>query len=356
MSTKSRVKRSEKSERPPPPLSMTTCWDKAKWHYDGDFPKHLPLEASWAHITATMRFLDERGMLSAEGKRNLASDDEEISFSLDHVKRAAHAFLDECYHEFVERCNYGQLPDIAFLELRWRSYEERFDLKKRIVPNAFQGLLIRSGNGTLPPLFFRLNHDPGLVEELAAAMPFAPAETQPFIELVLLVFKGDAVSTALTVQQPDALLKALTFATTESLAVARWRSVAVLSKRFRSVCDDSDTLVLAGQVLASGRLPSVASTLDCAVRELSEEERKTLATIANCLFRDHETRSLGKTAMTNIGNADSIRLLDSEPPSDAELMDRYSDGSAGPIPLWKISRDRVKRDISARLGISSGEF
>lgn len=355
MSTKPRVDRAKKFVRPPPPLSMTACWDKAKWHYDGDFPKHLPLEASWAHITATMRFLDERGMLTAEGKRNLACDDEEMSFGPEHVKRAAHAFLDECYHEFIERCDYGQPPDIAFLELRWRSYEERFELKKRIVPNTFQKLLIRSGDGTLTPLFYRLNHDPGLLDELAAAVPFAPADLQPLIESVIAVFKGDAVSSAMEIQQPDALLKALTFATKESLAVARWRSVAVLSKRFGSVFDDSVNLVHAGKVLASGRLPSVASTLDSAVRELSDNERETLATIANRLFCDHETRSLGKTAMTNVGNAESIRLLDSEPPSDAELMDRYSDGSVGPTPLWKTSRERAKHAIAARLGISSGE-
>lgn len=355
MSPKPRVDRAKKSDRPPPPLSMTACWDKAKWHYDGDFPKDLPLAASWAHITATMRFLDERGMLTAEGKRNLACDDEETSFGPEHVKRAAHAFLDECYQEFIERHDYGQPPDVAFLELRWRSYEDRFDLKKRVVPNAFQKLLIRSWDKTLTPLFYRLNHDLGLVDELAAAIPFAPANVQPLIESVIAVFKGDAVSTAMTTQQPDALLKALTFATRESLAVARWRSVAVLSKRFRSVCDDSVNLVHAGQILASGRLPSVAPALDNAIRELSDEERDTLATIANRLFRDHETRSLGKTAMTNVGNAESIHLLDIEPPSDAELMDRYSDGSVGPTPLWKVSRDRAKRAIAARLGISTGE-
>ena len=334
---------------------MTACWDKAKWHYDGDFPQHLPLEASWAHITATMRFLDERGMLSAEGKRNLACNDEETSFGPEHAKRAAHAFLDECYHEFIDRCDYGQLPDIEFLERRWRSYEERFDLKKRIVPNAFQKLLIRSGDGTLTPSFYRLNHDAGLVDELAAAIPFAPANVQPLIESVIAIFKGDAVSTAMRTQQPDTFLKALTFATKESLAVARWRSVAVLVRRFDSLCDDSVNLVHAGKILASGRLPSLASALDNALRELSDEERDTLATIANRLFRDHETRSLGKTAMTNIGNAESIRLLDNEPPSDAELMDRYSDGSVGPTPLWKISRDHAKRAIAARLDISSGD-
>ena len=42
---------SEKNLTVPPPLSLTTCWDKGKWHFEAaSFPRNLKTTCGYTHI------------------------------------------------------------------------------------------------------------------------------------------------------------------------------------------------------------------------------------------------------------------------------------------------------------------
>src|SRR5258708_20237006 len=90
-----------KKDSTPPPVSLTICWDKGKWHFEAaSFPAHLPRSAAWTRIVAALRFLDERGQPTAAGKDELAHADEEIALLSDQIKAGARAFLDHSYQTY----------------------------------------------------------------------------------------------------------------------------------------------------------------------------------------------------------------------------------------------------------------
>ena len=92
---------SEKNLTVPPPLSLTTCWDKGKWHFEAaSFPRNLKTTCGYTHILAVLRFLDGRGQLTASGREELSAG-EEIALLHEHIKPAARAFLDQTYETYL---------------------------------------------------------------------------------------------------------------------------------------------------------------------------------------------------------------------------------------------------------------
>jgi hypothetical protein len=114
----------EDSVQRPAPVSLSTCWDKGKWHFDASsFPEHLPRKAAWEHIVAALRFLGERRQLTAAGKDELAHADEEIALLSEQIKVGARAFLDQNYEVYLGAMEgYGQPPPLRILEKAWDAY------------------------------------------------------------------------------------------------------------------------------------------------------------------------------------------------------------------------------------------
>jgi hypothetical protein len=135
---------SSSTQKAPPPLSLSTCWDKGKWHCDSSsFPAQLPRELGWSHIVAALRFLDERGQLTAAGKQELMHADEEIALLSEQIKAPARAFLDQSYEPYLNAMRaYDQPPPLHILEAAWDEYAAKYDLSKGPRANAFQQLLL----------------------------------------------------------------------------------------------------------------------------------------------------------------------------------------------------------------------
>ncbi|MEO6418145.1 MAG: hypothetical protein ABIP39_01970, partial [Polyangiaceae bacterium] len=162
--------RSTEHPRGPPPLSLTRCWDRAKWHFELEaFPKELGRKAAGAHIVAALRFLDGRGFLTPAGKR--AARDGEALLE-EHVRAGGRAFLDESYDAYLARTTYGAPPPMEWLATLWKGYEARFDLSKRSKPTPLDALLTKTRGRTLDDLLWDIRSSDTLLEEVRAALPF----------------------------------------------------------------------------------------------------------------------------------------------------------------------------------------
>src|ERR1700738_438826 len=134
---------SEKNLTVPPPLSLSTCWDKGKWHFEAaSLPRNLKTSAGYAHILAVLGFLDGHGQLTASGREELSAG-EEIALLDEHIKPAARAFLDQTYETYLgEIKSYERPPPTQFLEGAWTEYTTKYDISKKPRANAYQKLLL----------------------------------------------------------------------------------------------------------------------------------------------------------------------------------------------------------------------
>ena len=195
-----------------PPVSLTTCWDKGKWHFEApSFPAHLPRSAGWTHIVATLRFLEERGQLTAAGRDELAHADEEIVLISDQVKAGARAFLDQNYQAYLRAIErYGFSPPVQVLEAGWDEYTAKYDVSKRPKANAYQQLLLNHSYDRTPDALLRaLDRVPDLASQIREALDGVPAGDRPLIVAVLISREADPVGLAGSWPNPGILLHAL---------------------------------------------------------------------------------------------------------------------------------------------------
>jgi hypothetical protein len=240
-----------KKDSTPPPVSLTICWDKGKWHFEAaSFPAHLPRRAAWTHIVAALRFLDDRGQLTAAGKDELAHADEEIALLSEQIKAGARAFLDQSYQAYLSAIEgYGPPPPLQVLESAWDAYTAKYDLSKRPRANPYQQLLLdHAYDRTADALLGALNRVPDLAARLREALTDVPAPDRALIEAALAACEADPVSLAASWPNPDALLHALRYLNVRRHALPRLRAACVLAERLQT--GDSQGSYLAALVHA----------------------------------------------------------------------------------------------------------
>jgi len=198
--------------RAAPPLSLTRRWDKAKWHGEvGPDAPHSPSR----HILVALRFLDERGQLTASGKRELRGEaGVDAAILARHVRAGAQAFLDESYDAYLTACDTGRTPPRTLLACAWADYERRYDPSRRPIASPFQ-LLIRKHAAEDPSLEGLLEAArglPGLASLLADVADSAPTSERPRIETFLeasRLARGNVVALIAETKDPAALLEVL---------------------------------------------------------------------------------------------------------------------------------------------------
>jgi hypothetical protein len=192
-----------------PPASLTTCWDKGKWHFEAaSFPANLSPSAGCNHIVAALKFLEERGQLTAAGKREVAQAGEGIALLPEHIKAAARAFLDQHYEAYLSASEgYDSPPPLHVLEAAWTEYTGNYDLSKKPQPNGYQRLLLdHAYDHTADALLRVLDRVPDLPARLSAAIGDVPSADRPLIEAALACREEDPVSVASSWPQPGVLL------------------------------------------------------------------------------------------------------------------------------------------------------
>ena len=335
---------SRKINSTPPPLSLTTCWDKGKWHFEASsFPPHLPRSAGWSHILAALRFLDERGQLTAAGKDELAQADEEIALLSEHVKVGAKAFLDQSYEAYLRALKgYDQPPAEQFLEAAWEDYATAYDLSKRPRANAYQQLLLEYANDRSADALLRaLDRVPGLEARLRTALADVPATDRPLIEAVLAVRETDPFSLAGSWPDPGALLHALRYLDARSYALPRLRSACALAGRVPTGETRSNHLAALVHAVNLGATPEA----EAAWRSLSEGEKLRLAAAVNLLFAGGQETHLALCAMRTVGDAQSLKLIEQSAGDKREGVTQYADGrsEASWEPIRREARDAIRR-------------
>src|SRR5262249_50663255 len=291
---------SSKINKTPPPLSLSTCWDKGKWHFDAaSFPADLPRSAGWAHIVAVLRFLGERGQLTAEGKSELALANEDIALLSEQIKPGARAFLDQTYEAYLSAMEgYGEPSPLQVLESEWNAYTEKYDLSKRPRANAYQQLLLdHAYDCTANALLRALDRKSGLAASLRAALTDVPPKDRAVVEATLAAREGDLVRLASSWPDPAVLLHALRYLDARQHALNRLRAACVLADRVDT--SDPRGMHLAALVYAVnlGATPEV----EAAWRALPEPEQRRLADAVNLLFSGGQETHLALCAMRTVG-------------------------------------------------------
>jgi hypothetical protein len=329
----------------PPPLSLSSCWDKAKWHFGApSFPAHLPRSAGWSHILAALRFLDERGQLTTAGKQELADPDDGIVLISDHVRAAARPFLDQHYEAYLRAMeDYDSSPPVHVLEAGWNEYTTKYDICKRPKANPYQNLLLQhSPDRAVDGLLRALDRVPDLAARLRGALDDVPGVDRPLIEAALISREADPVSIAGSWPNPSALLHALRYLHPRSCALQRLRSATVLAERLRIGETQSADLVALVHGVNLGGTPEA----EAAWRTLTEPEKRRLSNAVNSLFAGSDEIHLALCAMRTVGDAQSLKLIDQSVGDKRESVMRGSDGREE--PGWEPVRREARNAIARR--------
>ena len=335
---------SSKKDFTPPPVSLTTCWDKGKWHFEAaSFPARLPRSVGWGHIVAVLRFLDERGQLTAAGKKELAQADEEIALLSEQIKPGARAFLDQSYETYLRAMeDYDQHSPVQVLESAWDAYTAKYDLSKRPRASAYQQLLLdHAYDRTANALLRALDRLPDLAARLRAALADVPSADRALIEATLAAREADPVRLAASWPDPGTLLHALRYLDARHHALPRLRAACLLADRLDT--GNARTIHLAALVYAVnlGATPEA----EAAWRALAEPEKLRLAGAVNLLFSSGQETHLALCAMRTVGDAQSLRLIDQSVGDKREGVTQYSEGHSE--PSWEAVR-REARDAMRR--------
>lgn len=333
---------------PPPPVSLSTCWDKGKWHFDASsFPAYLPRKAGWEHIVATLRFLDARGQLTAEGKDELAHANEEIALLSEQVKVGARAFLDQNYEAYLGAMeSYGHAPPLKVLETAWDTYSSKYDLSKRPRANAYQKLLLNHAYDRKADALLRaLDRVPDLAARLRGALADVPEADRRLIEAALVAHEKDPVSLAASWHDPEALLHALRYLDPRSHAFPRLRAALVLAERLDIRYAKDSRLALLVYAVNLG----ATSEAEAAWHALAETEQLRLAEAVNLFFVGDQEPHLALCAMRTVGDAQSLRLIDQSVGDKREGTTRYSDTCIE--PSWESVRREAREAIRRRHAI-----
>ncbi len=334
---------SPKKDSTPPPVSLTTCWDKGKWHFEAAlFPAPLPRRAGWTHIIAALRFLDERGQLTAAGKDELAHADEEIALLSEQIKAGARAFLDQSYEAYLSAIeDYRPPPPLKVLESAWDAYKAKYDLSKRPRANAYQLLVLdHAYDRTADALLRALDRVPDLAARLREALADVPAADRALIEAALAACEADPVSLAASWANPDALLHALRYLNARRHALPRLRAACVLAERLHTGDGQDSYLAALVHAVNLGATPEA----EAAWRALEESERFRLAAAANLLFASGQETHLALCAMRTVGDAQSLKLIE-QSLGDKREGATQSDGRNQPSwePIRREARDAIRR-------------
>jgi hypothetical protein len=331
-----------------PPVSLSNCWDKGKWHFDApSFPAHLPRRAGWDHIVAVLRFLEERKQLTAEGKDELAHASDEIALLSEHIRIGARAFLDQSYQAYLGAMEgYGQPPPLRVLEAAWNTYTSRYDLSKRPRANAYQQLLLdHAYDHKANSLLRALDSVPGLAARLRGALADVPATDRSLIEAALASREADPVSLAASWHDPDALLCSLRYLDPRSHALPRLRAALVLAERLH-IRDARHTCL--GALVYAVNLGATPEA-EAAWRAMSESEKLRLAAAVNLLFAGGQETHLALCAMRTVGDTQSLKLIDQSVGDKREGTTQYSDGRIE--PGWESVRREAREAIRRRQGL-----
>lgn len=335
---------SPKKKTTPPPLSLGTCWDKGKWHFEAaSFPTALPRSAGWTHIVAVLHFLGERGQLTAAGKKELAQADEEIALLSEQIKPGARAFLDQSYEAYLKAIeDYEQPPPVPVLESAWEAYTAKYDLSKRPRPNAYQQLLLdHAHDRTANALLRALDRVPDLAARLRAALADIPSADRALIEAALAAREGDPVNLSASWPDPGALLHSLRYLDARHHALPRLRAACLLADRLEA--GHAHTIHLAALVYAVnlGATPEA----EAAWHALQEPGKRLLSGAVNLLFSGGQETYLALCAMRTVGDAQSLRLIDQSVGDKREGVTQYSDGHSEPSweSVRREARDAIRR-------------
>jgi hypothetical protein len=329
----------------PPPVSLSTCWDKGKWHFDApSFPVHLPRKTAWEHIVAALRFLEERGQLTAVGKDELAHADDEIALLSEQIKVGARAFLDQNYEAYLAAMEgYGQPPPLRILEKAWDAYTSKYDLSKRPRANAYQQLLLDHAYDRKADTLLRaLDRVPDLAVRLSGVLADVPAADRALIEAALATREKDAVSLAASWHDPDALMHALRYLDSRRHALPRLRAALILAERLH--IKDAQSTRLAALVCAVnlGATPEA----EAAWRALAEPDKVRLAAAVNSLCTSGQETHLALCAMRTVGDSQSLNLIEQSVGDKREGVTRYSDSRIE--PSWESVRRDAREAIRRR--------
>src|SRR6266404_716048 len=335
---------SSKKNTTPPPVSLSTCWDKGKWHFEAaSFPTALPRSAGWGHIVAVLGFLDERGQLTAAGKKELAQAGEEIALLSEQIKAGARAFLDQSYEAYLKAMEtYEQPPPLRVLEAAWDAYASKYDLSKRPQADAYQQLLLDYAyDRTADALLRALDLVPDLAARLRGALTDVPAAERALIEASLTAREADPVSLAASWPDPDALLHALRFLDAYRHALPRLRAACILAERLHMGGTESSYLAALVHAVNLGATPEA----EAAWRALVEPEKVRLAAAVNLLFAGGQETHLALCAMRTVGDAQSLKLIEQSVGDKREGVTQYSDGRNEPSwePIRREARDAIRR-------------
>jgi hypothetical protein len=327
----------------PPPVSLSTCWDKGKWHFDASsFPVHLPRKAAWEHIVTALRFLDERRQLTAAGKDELAHADEEIALLSEQIKVGARAFLDQNYEAYLRAMEgYGQPAPLQILEKAWDAYTAKYDISKRPRANAYQQLLLDHAYDRKADTLLRaLDRVPDLAVRLRGALADAPAADRTLIEAALATREKDVLSLAVSWHDPDALLHALRYLDPRRHALPRLQAALVLAERLNIKDAQSSRLAALIWVINLGAIPEA----EAAWRTLVEPDKARLAAAVNSLCGSGQETHLALCAMRTVGDSQSLKLIEQTVGDKREGVTRYSDSRIE--PSW----ESVRRDAREAIG------
>lgn len=333
----------------PPPVSLTTCWDKGKWHFDAaSFPPQLPRSAGWRHIVAALKFLDERGQLTAAGRKELARHNEEIALLGDQIKAGARAFLDQNYEAYLAATDgYHSPPPVQVLEAAWNEYINRYDLAKKPEANAYQRLLLdHAYDRTADTLLLALDRVPDLAARLGAVISHVPLADRPLVEAAVSCREQDPVTLASSWPQPEMLLHALRYLDARLHATTRLRAALILEDRLGTSVHEDPHLAALVYAVNLGATPEAES----AWGDLSEPEQRRLSAAANLLFTREGEVHLALCAMRTVGDAQSLKLIDRSVGHRAEGTTEFPDGRKEPSwePVRREAREAIARRLSAR--------
>jgi hypothetical protein len=337
---------SEKNVTVPPPLSLTTCWDKGKWHFEAaSFPRNLKTSAGYAHILAVLRFLDGHGQLTASGSEELSAG-EEIALLDEHIKPAARAFLDQTYETYLgEIKSYEQPLSTQFLVDAWTEYTTKYDISKKPSANAYQKLLLYYAyDHSINALLRAFERTPGLPSLVRDAIKDAPASDRPLIEATVTVYYSDADSIAESWPDPASLLHALRYLDRRKAAATRLRAAVTLAKRLNVSSLSVDHLVSLVWAVNLGVVPEA----EAAWRALASADKKMLNAAVNSLFSLNTEPHLALCAMRTVGDAQSLRLIEQSVGDEREGTIEDLDGSKE--PSWERIRREAREATLKRLG------
>jgi hypothetical protein len=303
----------------------------------------LPRSVGWAHIVAALRFLDERGQLTAAGKDELAHADEEIALLSEQIKAGARAFLDQNYQPYLRaREGYDESPPLQVLEAAWDAYTTQYDLSKRPRANAYQQLLLdHAYDRTADALLRALDRVPDLAARLRRALTDVPEADRALIEAALTAREADPVSLAVSWPDSEALLHALRYLDARRHALPRLRAACVLAERLHTGDTQSNYLSALVHAVNLGATPEA----DTAWHALVEPEKFRLATAVNLLFAGGQETHLALCAMRTVGDAQSLKLIEQSVGDEREGVTQYSDGRNEPSwePIRREARDAIGR-------------